>query len=219
MAASLLNFPQPNRIRHIQRSLGGNGPDLDAGRDQLRRFGSSVEDLRGRTSLLEGVVAYGNVSMTRNEWVVGARPILRFGHQVGEMKGVSITPAGDGLILESEGCWRVDCHSTAAGTGFTGDPWVDLDIEIHKPVGTPGDPIFDRKRYTAWLGDGQASVGGPVSFVPPAPGYRVFAFAASARWRRMLGGTLYSQMSVNKWDNRTTHGDAPSEVGDGPGAP
>lgn len=179
----------------------------------LDAHGNRLNGLEGRTDLLEGVVAYGNLSATRNEWcspLNGYRPALQFGQQVGPMKGVG--NMGNGAMLYSKGLWRVDCWVMGDHTTWGGDGWIAMDIEVRNSNNT----LYEQKTFE-FDAPGRGSVGGCHSFVTPAPNYRIHAFVRSGRWRRFLGGTLYSTMSVNKWDNNTTN-QAPGTVGDGPGA-
>jgi len=171
-----------------------------------------IQSLQDRAQELEGVIGYGNVVMTRNEHIglLDTRPILKFGGQIGRMKGVTIAPGGDGLVLGSPGLWRADCIIYPDFTNFTGDPWVIMDLEVHYPQGG----LYERKRVRSEIGGGQSLVG-MLSFTVPDPGYRVHVFVTSGRWRRFLGGTLWSMLSVNKWDTQITPM-PPDEVPDGP---
>lgn len=174
-----------------------------------------VIDLEGRADVLEGVVAYGNMSMTRNEWIIGDT-WLPFGQQVGRMKGVTSVAIGSGMgrgfQVESEGLFRVDVVTHIWDTPFTGNDWNDLDIVVYRPDGVE----HERKRYTEMCGNGDHnSIGGPHTFIAPSAGYRVFAQGRAGRWRRYMGGTLHSTFSINKWDAAVTS-QAPGTVPDSP---
>lgn len=174
-----------------------------------------INQLQNRAQELEGVIGYGNVVMSRNEWVdiSNPRPILQFGTQVGRMKGVSITPAGDGLVLGSPGLWRADAICFPDNTVYTGDNWTVADLEVHYPE-SEGGGLYDRKRVRSAAGSGTSLVA-VSSFTVPRPGFRVFVFVESGRWRRWLGGSQWSMLSVNKWDTSTA-AMPPAEVPDGP---
>lgn len=197
-------------------------PDEIDNLEYLREFGQSVEstrldvaDLQRRTALLEGVSAYGNVVMTRNEWVVNGRPLLRFGQPISEpMKNVSVLSGGVGLKLELEGLWRLDCYTWAASTIYTGHPFAQIEVEIKTPASMGGSTFT--KPFKVDTDDG--SVGGAMSFVAEEPGYEIRVYAQTGRWRRMLGGTRYSYLSVNRWNPEKTTAGTP-EVPDGPGQP
>lgn len=208
MAAKLLVHPTPVARR----------PDEVDNLEYLREFGSmveatrlGVEDLEKRTGNLEGVSAYGNVAMSRNEWVVSARPKLLFNQLIGDPKGVSVLPDG-GLELLLDGLWRLDCYVWAASTPYTGAAWVNVDVEIRRADGS----IYQTRPFKEDVNDG--SLGGGYSFVTDGPGWQVRVFAESGRWRRILGGTKYSYLSVNRWNPEKSNPGTP-EVPDGPGAP
>ncbi|WP_458681963.1 hypothetical protein [Prescottella equi] len=172
-------------------------PDQIDNLEYLREFGETFEDLRRRTALLEGVSAYGNVAMTRNEWVVGGRPLLRFGEWIGDPKNVSLLPDGAGLLLGMEGLWRLDCYTWAASTIYTGHAFAQIEVEIKLPASMGGGIKFT-KPFKVDTDDG--SVGGAYSFIAEEPGYEIRVYAQTGRWRRMLGGTRYSYLSVNRWN-------------------
>lgn len=205
-----LRFPQPLASR----------PDEVDNLEYLRDFGQSFEDtrlgvldLQRRTALLEGVSAYGNVVMTRNEWVVGGRSLLRFGQPISEpMKNVSVLSGGVGLKLELEGLWRLDCYTWAASTIYTGHAYAQIEVEVKAPASMGGTAFT--KPFKVDTDDG--SVGGAMSFVAEEPGYEIRVYAQTGRWRRMLGGTRYSYLSVNRWNPEKTNAGTP-EVPDGPG--
>jgi len=192
--------------------------DYEATYEALQRLGGTVEDsrlgladLRYRTDLLEGVVAYGNTSMSKNAFIMGEK-WLPFNAQIGPLKGVRIVPWGNGYGYEllSQGLWRVDVTVTVWNTIYTGDNWNDLDIAVFRPgAGVSED---HRKRFMARADENsRVTIHGVHSFVIPEPGYRVVAMGRTGRWRRYQGGTLWSTFSINKWDNNTT-AMPPSEV-------
>lgn len=174
-----------------------------------------ISNLQNRAQELEGVIGYGNVVQTRNEWVDASqsRPILKFGAQVGRMKGVSVTPAADGLVLGSPGLWRADALVYADTTLYTGSDWITADLEVHYPA-SEGGGLYERKTIRASSGNGTSLVGN-VSFTTPRPGFQVFVFVSSGRWRRFLGGSQWSMLSVNKWDTQVV-ASPPATVPDGP---
>lgn len=199
--------------------------DSEATVQALGRLGKVAEDsrigvdeLRARTDLLEGVVAYGNTSMDRNEWIVISDAndgrYLPFSLQVGPMKGVQLVTRGQigvGYRLLSKGVWRVDALVEVWDTSFTGGDWADLDVVVFRPDGTE----YERKRFNVRaIAEARVSLGGPHSFVVPDPGYEVFCMGRSGKWRRFMGGTLWSTFSVNKWDNGVT-AQPPGTVPDG----
>ncbi|MFI2216513.1 hypothetical protein ACH47B_06470 [Rhodococcus sp. NPDC019627] len=218
-------------------------PDAEATWAELARFGTTAGDayntagsawdgvvehdgrldgLEGRTDLLEGVVAYGNLSMDKNQWVIeGAGHPGRwmpYSQQVGPRKGVNLVTIGagndmgNGFQLLSAGLWRVDVFTQVWDTPFTGNNWADLEIQVL----TPTNSIYEVKRFTVDCPEGvHMTIGGPHSFVVPAMGYKVFAVGRAGRWRRFMGGTLYSTFSINKWDN-DTYPQAPGTVPDSP---
>jgi hypothetical protein len=205
------------------------GVDETAAMESLRRFGYMVSDtaetasqaeldildIRNRTDLLEGVVGYGSVTMSRNEQIgliTPARPRLQFGIQVGPMKGVSVAPNGEGLDLHDEGLWVLNVHTTAESTGFGGNNAVAMQIDVYDG----NNALYRSRAFIANPGSDRGTVGGPFTFVAPGPNYKVRAWVESGRWRGFLGGTLFSMMTANKWDNRTNNA-GPQTVPDGPG--
>lgn len=214
-------------------------PDYEATWAELARFGTTagdaynvagsaydgVVDLESRTDLLEGVQGYGNLSAIRNQWVV-ADNYLPFQQQIGPKKGVNLVTIGSGSTsyggfqLITSGLWRVDAYSLVSDTPFGGANWADLEIEVRRP----DHSVYERKRFTIITGANESTVGGTSaigtvggchSFVAPTAGYMVFVLGRAGRWRRYMGGTLYSTLSINKWDSNVT-AQAPGTVGDSP---
>ncbi|WP_072689253.1 hypothetical protein [Rhodococcus marinonascens] len=215
----------------LRNPLSGfqNAQDLDKQKwsdanTEIVSLWTDVNGLGGRTDLLEGVVAYGNAVMGKNQWLVNSSVPLPFSLTIGPMKGVEqvTTGSGSGFKMLSEGCWRVDVFTLVDGTPFTGSNDCELDIRVECPDGSE----YETKRFVLELGstapgfgtNQKGTIGGPHSFVVPDPDYRVFAIGRSSRWRRYMGGTLYSMFSINKWDTQVTD-QAPSEVDDSDNAP
>lgn len=196
-------------------------PDRVDNLTYLREFGQSVEetrlatlDLQRRTAVLEGVSAYAEVAMTRNEWVVGGRPLLRFGELVSQPKNVSVLSDGAGIRLELAGLWRMDCYTWAASTIYTGHAFAQIEIDVKTPPILGG--TVSTKVFKTDTDDG--TVGGAMTLVALEPGYEIRVYARTGRWRRMLGGTRYSSLWVNRWNPEGTGGGTPT-VPDGPGEP
>lgn len=213
----------PSVLTGVADAFMGNGAPATG---PLRNIYDTSESLRDRTDLLESVVAYGNQVMGLNQWVVSEQ-FMPFDQQVGPRKGVNVVAKagpgsnmGYGFQLQSAGLWRVDTYTLVSDTPFTGQNWADLEILVLRPDHT----IYEVKRFTEYIGgnvgndttSGDSSIGtigGCHSFVAPTSGYMVFVRGRAGRWRRYMGGTLYSQFSINKWDNGVT-AQAPGTVGD-----
>lgn len=187
--------------------------DVEATYEALRRLGGTVEDVRTRTDVLEGVSAYANTSMSKNAFIQGEK-WLPFSSPVGESKGVQLIPwnNGAGYRLLSEGLWRVDVAVAVWDTIYTGDDWNDLDIVVFRPDGVEDH----RKRFMIRAANtSRVTLTGCHSFTTLAPGYTIACLGRTGRWRHYQGGTLWSTFSINKWDNRTP-AMPPAEVPDDP---
>lgn len=188
------------------------GPDVEATFEALGRLGATVEDTRlladnvnGRTSVLEGVQAFGQSVMSNNKWIQNGN-YLPFRIFVGELKGV--TPYyrgtdGCGFTMLSPGLWRVDAY-VLIGTHeviFTGGDWCDLDIILFDAAGNERQ----RKRFLEILPEGtERTIGGSHPFVVPEPGWSVIAYGNTGRWRKYRGGALFSSFAVTKYGHEVS---------------
>ncbi|MFD4294130.1 hypothetical protein ACFWQG_13010 [Rhodococcus sp. NPDC058532] len=174
--------------------------------------------LEHRADLLEGVVGYCSLVQSKN-WSIpggGSPKKLPFDFQVGPAVGAS--PSNGGIRMHEKGLWRIDTLitfdrapnftvNTVAIIGVVADNSggaVYSQKHFYRTVSGSIDPqavffshtlvIPDDNKYTAYIYVGQTGAGA---------GYKAF------------GGTMYSALSVNKWDNRTINSNAPGTVPDG----
>lgn len=199
--------------------------DAEATFEALQRLGTTVEDTRllageldYRTDVLEGVQAYGSAVMSKNQWILNGN-YLPFDIQIGAPKGVTPFALGDGAgyILHSAGLWRVDGY-VLVGThefGRNGPNWCDLDIVVLRP---DGSEYARRKFFTVMPENEERTLGGSHSFVVPGPGYRVILWGNTGRWRKYIGGALFSSFAVTKYGTEVAAA-PPQQVPDSPAPP
>ena len=157
----------------------------------------TIVDLQDKTQQLQDVVGYGCAYMntTTSTDFKGTKKKMAFATQVGPLVGCTMD--GYGYVLGSKGLWRADLQMTFDVYAI-GVKDFDMDIRVYAPNGT----LFDQQLFPDSSGS-RAARTNVFSFVVPAAGYKVYAYAQCALGRGMLGGNGRSGFYVTKISGET----------------
>lgn len=177
----------------------GKFDEFDA---QLDDFYDSQLDLLDAVELLEGVSGYCNVFMSKN-WVVGtAGALMLFDTRIGpkvvayEDGYASMRIPGDATGI---GLWRADLQVTFAPPSATMVAIVRLIIRDDD-----SNTEWTRRSYNAVVTQyGAQAASFSSTFVLPGNtnGYSVYCVIIPSANIKVLGGTVLSALSVNRWSS------------------
>jgi hypothetical protein len=169
---------------------------------QLLNFYDTQLDMLDRVDLLEGVSGYCNVFMSAN-WVVGTGgAAMPFDTQIGP-KVVAIADEHFGIHIPGDntgvGLWRSDLQVTFASPGSTVVSIVRL-VVFDKDAATE----YTRRSYNAVVTPyGAQAASFSSTFVLPenTNGYDVYCVIVPSAAIKVLGGTVLSALTVNRWSS------------------
>ena len=169
---------------------------------QLADFYDIQLDMLDRVDLLEGVSGYCNTFMSKN-WIVGtAGAAMLFDTQIGP-NVVAITDDESSILIPGDatgiGLWRADLQVTFQPTGATVGTIVRL-IVFDGDAGVE----FTRRSYNAVVTPyGAQAASFSSTFVLPGNenGYAVYCVVIPSANIKVLGGTVLSALSVNRWSS------------------
>lgn len=212
-------------------SIAGSGitPSYEAAEVELdQQVKTPINDLINDVNLLNGVPAYASAYMSYNIWVVNDAPIMPFNAQIGPNKKVDVIAPGatddGGMLAYDPGLWVVDVQTMGNGTGFTGDPWIamDMTISVYDGPDDQNDFLFDYLYSTQqYAADFPSAIPQRYSFVIPmeVDHFTVKVQCLSARWRQFLGGTQWSMMTLRRVSVDVDNESFDETVPDGNAAP
>lgn len=141
------------------------------------------------------------------------RRMIPFNQQVGPLIGVDIDPKG-GLIIKTPGSWEITAKVAVSGTGYTGDDWQRMWIEVTRANGS----LLAESWATSFAGREQATMLDILPLVvneqEAKDGVTVRVYQDSGRWRWLLGGHGYTLLKAQKFSSqRVMGGKNPTDPG------
>lgn len=170
--------------------------------------------LIGQISFLNGVrgycAAYQSMHVNAQWNLINNRRLMPFDEQLGPNKGASIDTTQKGIRFHEEGLWLIFATVRARNTGWLGDDYVSMFVEVCRPDGTVYSPMV----IDAQPGSRFESLTVTIPVIVPAPDYFVRVQTYTDRWRWWDGGSRYTRLAVLKIDSSVENEgevDVPSE--------
>ncbi|MGY1896208.1 hypothetical protein [Nocardia gipuzkoensis] len=190
-----------------QDAQGGIRTIHDEFTDRLNQFHDAQLDMLDRLDLLEGVVGYCSLWMSKNWQLAGGGfRRLPFDSQLGPRKGTEL--AQDGIKLLSKGLWRIDAHVTwyaaPSGWGQSNTPAATKIVVIYADTGT----VYSEKEHDGVITPygAETSAFSHTLVIPDDGAFIVQVHAGHPKdFHSVYGGTVHSALSVNKWDSGTSN--------------
>lgn len=189
--------------------------------DELASLAGTVKDgqleMGNRLDLMEAVSGYQSLFMGKNWEVRGGRFVqLPFDTQLGPNKNAEKFQGG--IKFTTRGLWRADCHVTFAaapsGWGSSSVP-ATVAVSVHRIA---DGSIFTEHDYDIVITQlGAETAAFSHTFVIPEDGKfcaKVWVYHPK-EWAVLIGGTLRSALSVNRWDVGTDNAVVAPTVPDG----
>lgn len=185
--------------------------------NRLDRFRDSQLDMIDRLDLLEGVIGYCSLWMSKNwELAGGAFRRLPFDSQLGPRKGTEL--AQDGIKLSAKGLWRIDAHLTwypaPSGWGQSNTPAASKIVVVYADTGS----VYSEKEFDGVITPygSETSAFSHTLVIPDDGAFVVQLHAGHPKdFHSVYGGTVKSALSVNKWDSNTANNVLAPTVPDG----
>ena len=187
--------------------------------DQATNLSDIQLGMLDRVDLLEGVQGYCSLYMGAN-WNIngGVAVIAPFNTQLGPRINTSLMT--NGIKFGTRGLWRADAHVTFdaapalwGSSTVVGVVWITI-------VKVADSSLYSQRRYDMVITpNGAETASFSHTFViPEDDAYGVIAHVYHSRggsYHRLLGGTLWSALSVNKWGVGTENNNIEPTVPDG----